>query len=200
MQLNKIIHLTIFSQGPPVKDIKREAPRAVYQHSSKARDWSNLGGDLEAVFGGGAGPSQTEKGTQGAGTREGEQDEWGEFAGFCPTSPAPLPKQSHQVDVSGSFNASTNMNTISASNHNIPAPAFANPATSSVSNVVPPSASFSLPPSSSVGCRLASLAESPVHRYAFIKSFYIVQFTVQLCQVQTTSKRHLFSVSALLLA
>ena len=27
-------------QGPPVKDIVREAPRAVYHHSSKARDWS----------------------------------------------------------------------------------------------------------------------------------------------------------------
>merc|ERR1719278_1842632 len=56
------------------------------------------------------------------------------------------------------------MNSISASNHSIPAPAFANPSPSSMSNV-PASASFSLPPSSSVGCRLASLAESPVHRF-----------------------------------
>ena len=56
------------------------------------------------------------------------------------------------------------MNTIAASNQSIPASAFSNPALPPSSNV-PSSASFSLPPSSSVGCRLASLAESPVHRY-----------------------------------
>ena len=152
-------------KGPPVKDIKREAPRAVYQHSSKARDWSNLGGDLEAVFGGGAGPSQqSEQRKQETATRGGEQDEWGDFAGFSATSPAPLPKQSYPVDHARTFNDGTNMNTIAASNQSIPASAFANPALPPSSNV-PSSASFSLPPSSSVGCRLASLAESPVHRY-----------------------------------
>ena len=32
--------MTLAPQGPPVKDIVREAPRATYQHSSKARDWT----------------------------------------------------------------------------------------------------------------------------------------------------------------
>ena len=171
-------------QGPPVKDIKREAPRAVYQHSSKARDWSNLGGDLEAVFGGGAGPGQSENGKQGAAASKGaDQDEWGDFAGFCPTSPAPLSRQSHLADPRSSN--STNMNSLPASKHTSPSPIFASPAASSLSinstklNIAPSlaspaqpstgsgptSAPFSLPPSSSVGCRLASLAESPVHRY-----------------------------------
>ena len=164
----------------------------MYQHSSKARDWSNLGGDLEAVFGGGAGPGQSENGKQGAAASKGaDQDEWGDFAGFCPTSPAPLSRQSHLADPRSSN--STNMNSLPASNHTSPSPIFASPAASSLSinstklNIAPSlanpaqpstgsgptSAPFSLPPSSSVGCRLASLAESPVHRYKAERLFLV---------------------------
>ena len=39
-------------KGPAVRDIRRtEAPRAVFQPSSKARDWRALDQNLESVFG-----------------------------------------------------------------------------------------------------------------------------------------------------
>ena len=38
-------------KGPPVKDIRREAPKQVFQHSTKARDWRAFDQSLETVFG-----------------------------------------------------------------------------------------------------------------------------------------------------
>ena len=38
-------------KGPPVKDIRREAPKQVFQHSNKARDWKAFDQSLESVFG-----------------------------------------------------------------------------------------------------------------------------------------------------
>ena len=38
-------------KGPPVKDIRREAPKQVFQHSTKARDWRAFDQSLESVFG-----------------------------------------------------------------------------------------------------------------------------------------------------
>ena len=38
-------------KGPAVKDIKREAPKQVFQHSNKARDWRAFDQNLEDVFG-----------------------------------------------------------------------------------------------------------------------------------------------------
>ena len=38
-------------KGPPVKDIRREAPKQVFQPSQKARDWRAFDQNLESVFG-----------------------------------------------------------------------------------------------------------------------------------------------------
>ena len=87
-------------KGPPVKDIRREAPKQVFQHSTKARDWRAFDQSLESVFGssslgvGGqtaptlgpaptlaplSGPPVTTPGVT-AGSSEGE--DWGEFQQF----------------------------------------------------------------------------------------------------------------------
>ena len=38
-------------KGPAVRDIRREAPRAVFQPSTRARDWRAFDQNLESVFG-----------------------------------------------------------------------------------------------------------------------------------------------------
>ena len=38
-------------KGPPVKDIRREAPKKGFQPSTKARDWRAFDQNLESVFG-----------------------------------------------------------------------------------------------------------------------------------------------------
>ena len=97
-------------KGPPVKDIRREAPKQVFQHSTKARDWRAFDQSLESVFGssspsGGSGGSGVSGGSGGSGgsgqtvptvptllpapspvvapaaSSEG-QDDWGEFQQF----------------------------------------------------------------------------------------------------------------------
>ena len=133
-------------KGPPVKDIRREAPSQVFQHSSKARDWKTLDQSLEAAFG--ASPLQTAAGppaalaftpqpqllgvgqsAHGQGTQgNSDFDEWGDFQDF-----------------------------------KAPASCVSN-TTSLLENI-----QISAPPthtSQTVGCRLASFQdESPVHRF-----------------------------------
>jgi len=129
-------------KGPPVKDIRREAPSKVFQHSNKARDWKTLDQSLESAFG--AAPANMQSSTaslaftaqpQLLGTapvgpgHNTDMDEWGDFQDFS----APPPPSNHPVNLLD----------------NIP---------------------FSAPPSThtsqTVGCRLATFQdESPVHRF-----------------------------------
>ena len=89
-------------KGPPVKDIRREAPKQVFQHSTKARDWRAFDQSLESVFGSSSvsvsgqsvpnvptlGPSSTpgfvapvmEPGVSGGSSEV--TDDWGEFQQF----------------------------------------------------------------------------------------------------------------------
>ena len=69
-------------KGPPVKDIRREAPKQVFQHSNKARDWRAFDQSLESVFGSSSvqAPSPALAPVQAGGSGEGE--EWGDFQQF----------------------------------------------------------------------------------------------------------------------
>ena len=69
-------------KGPPVKDIRREAPKQVFQHSNKARDWRAFDQSLESVFGSSSVqvPSPALAPVQAGGSGEGE--EWGDFQQF----------------------------------------------------------------------------------------------------------------------
>ena len=87
-------------KGPPVKDIKREAPKQVFQHSTKARDWRAFDQSLESVFGSSSvgatghnvptlGPTPTLAPafvplvtTPGVTAGSSEGDDWGEFQQF----------------------------------------------------------------------------------------------------------------------
>lgn len=133
-------------KGPPVKDIRREAPSKVFQHSNKARDWKTLDQSLESAFGATApSPAQSistamaftaqpqllgaAKPTQPA--QNCDFDEWGDFQDFS----APLNISSPPVSLLD----------------NIP---FSAP---------PPPSTHT---SQAVGCRLATFQdESPVHRF-----------------------------------
>ena len=84
-------------KGPPVKDIRREAPKQVFQHSTKARDWRAFDQSLESVFGSSSGSGGSNSGqtvptvptllpapspvVTPAASSEG-QDDWGEFQQF----------------------------------------------------------------------------------------------------------------------
>ena len=92
-------------KGPPVKDIRREAPSQVFQHSNKARDWKTLDQSLESAFGAAApvmppGPAPMVFTPQpqllGVGQNS-DVDEWGEFQDFkvnnAPFGPTPHTSQ-----------------------------------------------------------------------------------------------------------
>ena len=73
-------------KGPPVKDIKREreAPKQVFQHSNKARDWRAFDKSLESVFGcpnvSNSAPVVAQDPVSA--TVFGDSDEWGDFQHF----------------------------------------------------------------------------------------------------------------------
>jgi len=134
-------------KGPPVKDIRREAPSKVFQHSTKARDWRTLDQSLESAFSAGpvlnlaaptipftAQPQLLGGGGSGSGispvqnqNKSNDIDEWGEFQDFSAAPPS-------------------NCNTMP-----------------SISHPPPPANTHT---SQTVGCRLASFQdESPVHRF-----------------------------------
>ena len=88
-------------KGPPVKDIRREAPKQVFQHSTKARDWRAFDQSLESVFGSSSvsvqtGPTVPTLGLSpapapgfvppvmapGVSGGSSEVDDWGEFQQF----------------------------------------------------------------------------------------------------------------------
>jgi len=135
-------------KGPPVKDIRREAPSKVFQHSTKARDWRTLDQSLESVFSAGPAvntsapaipftPQPQLLGCAGQGPPPAQHqntsndiDEWGEFQDFSAAPPNQTPNP---------------MINISQSHPPAPAPTHT---------------------SQTVGCRLASFQdESPVHRF-----------------------------------
>ena len=47
-------------KGPPVKDIRREAPKQVFQTSNKSRDWRAFDQNLENAFGANASLSSSQ--------------------------------------------------------------------------------------------------------------------------------------------
>ena len=73
-------------KGPPVKDIKREreAPKQVFQHSNKARDWRAFDKSLESVFGCPNVSTSAPVVAQDpvSATVFGDSDEWGDFQHF----------------------------------------------------------------------------------------------------------------------
>ena len=83
-------------KGPPVKDIRREAPKQVFQHSTKARDWRAFDQSLESVF--------------GSSSLSGQPGQLGHTApapisgpGFVPPVVAVAPAGSSEVDDWGEF-------------------------------------------------------------------------------------------------
>ena len=88
-------------KGPPVKDIRREAPSRVFQHSNKARDWRTLDQSLESAFSAAASVPSTAP-APGSTLNPVKQcsntdlDEWGEFQDFSAPSFPPL-HTSHAV-------------------------------------------------------------------------------------------------------
>ena len=97
-------------KGPPVKDIKREAPKQVFQPSTKARDWRAFDQNLESVFGSSnvtTSPPQPMMMTGGIGGNvnnvKDDFDEWGDFQAFSNNTSVP---GSTAAPVSGSTSSS----------------------------------------------------------------------------------------------
>jgi len=131
-------------KGPPVKDIRREAPSKVFQHSTKARDWRTLDQSLESAFSDGPlpvtatspMPFTAQPQLFGVGkvpppssvqshSLTTDTDEWGDFQEFSAATPSNI-----------------------------------NPLNNTMQTVQPTQTS------QTVGCRLASFQdESPVHRF-----------------------------------
>ena len=96
-------------KGPPVKDIRREAPKQMFQPSTKARDWRALDQNLESVFGSSnvtsvppptlqAQPFVVSSGGVGGvnntvNNSKDEFDEWGDFQAFSNPSVSVGPTQ-----------------------------------------------------------------------------------------------------------
>lgn len=133
-------------KGPPVKDIRREAPSKVFQHSNKARDWKTLDQSLESAFGATAPPPAQSTSIAMAFTAQPQ------LLGAAKTT---QPVQNSDFDEWGDFQDFSAPTNISS------------PPVSLLDNIP-----FSAPPppsthtSQAVGCRLATFQdESPVHRF-----------------------------------
>eukprot|EP00092_Neocalanus_flemingeri_P015736 GFUD01017035.1.p1 GENE.GFUD01017035.1~~GFUD01017035.1.p1 ORF type:complete len:888 (+),score=267.46 GFUD01017035.1:54-2666(+) len=134
-------------KGPPVKDIRREAPSQVFQHSNKARDWKTLDQSLESAFG--AAPVQTAAPAAALAFTPQQQ-----LLGMPQQQllGLPLQVQSCEFDEWGEF-------------QDFKAQSSSNPA--SLLSAQPPPPTHT---SQAVGCRLASFQdESPVHRFKTVQ-------------------------------
>jgi len=138
-------------KGPPVKDIRREAPSKVFQHSTKARDWRTLDQSLESVFS--AGPALNTSAPAPIIPFTAQPQLLGSVGPGQP--PAQLKNASNDIDEWGEFQdfsaAPSNQTPKTMINNSHPHPPAPGPPTHT---------------SQAVGCRLASFQdESPVHRF-----------------------------------